>query len=200
VKPRSIIIAGVGGQGLLTMGSLLGEALLKQGYKVSVGEVHGLSQRGGSVVVYVKYAEYQPSPVVAPGEGDVLVSLELIEAARRLPLLSRSGLALVNDFLLPPPAAERVPSREELVTSIRRAVRSVFIEALPLAEKAGSSAAVNMVMLGALAACKAAGVSLEAVRSVVAARFRGAAGAVNLRAVELGYEEALKKLLEEAQG
>ena len=200
MKPRSIIIAGVGGQGLLTMGSLLGEALLKQGYKVSVGEVHGLSQRGGSVVVYVKYAEYQPSPVVAPGEGDVLVSLELIEAARRLPLLSRSGLALVNDFLLPPPAAERVPSREELVTSIRRAVRSVFIEALPLAEKAGSSAAVNMVMLGALAACKAAGVSLEAVRSVVAARFRGAAGAVNLRAVELGYEEALKKLLEEAQG
>uniref|UniRef100_A0A7C4BA20 Indolepyruvate oxidoreductase subunit beta n=1 Tax=Thermofilum pendens TaxID=2269 RepID=A0A7C4BA20_THEPE len=200
MRPKSIVIAGVGGQGLLTMGSLLGEALLEQGYKVCVGEVHGLSQRGGSVVVFVKYAEYQPSPVVAPGEGDVLVGLELIEAARRLPLLSRSGLAVVNNFLLPPPAAERVPSREELVTSIGKAVRSVFVEALPLAKKAGSSVAVNMVMLGALAACGVAGVSLETVRSVVAARFRGAAGEVNLRALELGYEEALKKLGEEVQG
>jgi indolepyruvate ferredoxin oxidoreductase beta subunit len=200
MRPRSIVIAGVGGQGLLTMGSLLGEALLRQGYKVSVGEVHGLSQRGGSVVVFVRYAEYQPSPVVAPGEGDLLVGLELIEAARRLPLLSRSGLAVVNDFLLPPPAAQRVPSREELVASIGKAVRSVFIEALPLAEKTGSPVAVNMVMLGALAACRSVDVSLESLRSVVSARFRGAVGAINLRTLELGYEEALKKLEEEAQG
>uniref|UniRef100_A0A7C1T102 Indolepyruvate oxidoreductase subunit beta n=1 Tax=Thermofilum pendens TaxID=2269 RepID=A0A7C1T102_THEPE len=199
MRPRSIVIAGVGGQGLLTMGSLLGEALLRQGYRVSVGEVHGLSQRGGSVVVFVRYAEYQPSPVVAPGEGDVLVGLELIEAARRLHLLSRSGLAVVNDFLLPPPAAQKVPSREELVASIGKAVKSVFVEALPLAEKAGSPVAVNMVMLGALAACSRVDVSLDSLRNVVAARFRGAVGAVNVRALELGYEEALKKLREQVQ-
>lgn len=199
MRPRSIVIAGVGGQGLLTMGELLGEALLAQGYRVIVGEVHGLSQRGGSVVVFVKYAEYQPSPVVAPGEGDVLVGLELIEAARRLPLLSQSGLAIVNDFLLPPPAAQKVPSKAELVAGIRGAAKSIFIEALPLAEKAGSHVAVNMVMLGALAACDTVDVRLDLLRSLVAARFRGATREVNLKALELGYEEAAKKLREEVQ-
>lgn len=196
---RSVVISGVGGQGLLTMGELLGEALIERGFKVSVGEIHGLSQRGGSIVVFVKYGSIQPSPIVAEGEAAVLVGLELIEAARRLQLLAPTGIILVNDYLLPPPASRWVPRREELIEAIRRAAREVvLVNAARIAEKAGSPLVVNMVMLGALAASGAIDLGLDDLKKAVLRKFTGKIGELNARALELGFNEAQGQLRQEA--
>lgn len=194
---RSIVISGVGGQGLLTMGELLGEALMERGFKVSVGEIHGLSQRGGSVVVFVKYGDVQPSPIVVEGEANALVGLELIETARRVQLLAPAGTVLANNYLLPPPASQKVPNREDLIEAIRRAAKNVvLINAVEIARRAGSAAAVNMVMLGALAASGAIDLGLDDLRSVVQKKFTGRVGEVNSLALSLGFEEAEKQLRE----
>ncbi|MEM4790339.1 MAG: indolepyruvate oxidoreductase subunit beta [Thermofilum sp.] len=196
---RSVVISGVGGQGLLTMGELLGEALIERGFKVSVGEIHGLSQRGGSVVVFVKYGDVQPSPIVVEGEANALVGLELIETARRVQLLAPTGIVLANNYLLPPPASQKIPGREELIEAIRRAARNVIlINAVELARKAGSPVAVNMVMLGALAASGTVDLGLADLKGVVEKKFTGRTGEVNARALILGFEEAQKQLREKA--
>ena len=91
METKSIIIAGVGGQGSLLASKLLGRLLLDQGYDVKVSEVHGMSQRGGSVVTYVRYGEKVYSPIVGLGEADLLLSFELLEAARWLPYLKQGG-------------------------------------------------------------------------------------------------------------
>lgn len=186
---RSVVIAGVGGQGLLTIGSVLGEALLRRGFNVNVGEVHGLSQRGGSVVVFVKYGSGTVSPIVTTGEADLLVGLELIETSRRLPLVKKDGVVVANNFLLPPPASGSVPSREELAESITRRFRAYLLDATWLARKAGSEVALNMVMVGAALATGVVDAELEDIEAVLAERFKGAALKTNIEAVRLGYEE-----------
>lgn len=195
---KSVVIAGVGGQGLLTMGELLGEALRGRGFKVSVGEIHGLSQRGGSVVVFVKYGDVQPSPIIVEGEASALVGLELIETARRIQLLARAGTVIANDFLLPPPAVPKVPSRGELIEAIRRASGTlVLLDATRIAVQAGSPVAMNMVMLGALAASGALDLSVDDLKKVVSQRFSGETGKLNTLAVELGFKEAQSQLRKE---
>lgn len=184
---RSVVIAGVGGQGLITIGSVLGEALMAKSYNVSVGEVHGLSQRGGSVVVFLKYGEGAVSPVVTQGEADLIIGLELIETVRRLPLLKRDGSVVANDFLLPPPASKSVPTRSELLNNLSR-VKSYVIDARELALKAGSEIAVNMVMLGAALATGTLDVDISDVENLLSKRFRGDVLRVNIEALRLGYQ------------
>ena len=91
MKTKNIMIVGVGGQGSLLASKLLGQLLLSQGYDVKVSEVHGMSQRGGSVVTYVRYGERVASPVIDRGEADFIVSFEVLEAARWLPYLAPGG-------------------------------------------------------------------------------------------------------------
>ena len=91
METKSIMIVGVGGQGSLLASRLIGNVLLQQGYDVKVSEVHGMSQRGGSVVTYVKYGDEVCSPVVTKGEADIIISFEQLEAARWLPYLKKGG-------------------------------------------------------------------------------------------------------------
>ena len=86
---KSIMIVGVGGQGTLLASKLLGNALLTKGYDVKISEVHGMSQRGGSVVTYVKYGTSVASPIIEKGEADIILSFEQLEAARWLPYLKK---------------------------------------------------------------------------------------------------------------
>lgn len=147
---RSIVVTGIGGQGQITIGTILGQALLRKGYNVRVGEVHGLSQRGGSVVVFVKYGKGVPSSIVTAGEADALIGLEMIESLRRVPLVSRDGLLIVNEFFLPPPASKPL-SRKDVEDALKSiGTKTVFINANELALKAGSQIASNIVMVGAL--------------------------------------------------
>lgn len=94
---KNIMIVGVGGQGTLLASRILGNAVISEGYDVKVSEVHGMSQRGGSVVTYVKYGEKVYSPIIDKGEADIILAFERLEAARALPYLKKGGKIILND-------------------------------------------------------------------------------------------------------
>ena len=102
METKNIMIVGVGGQGSLLASKLLGHLLLSQGYDVKVSEVHGMSQRGGSVVTYVRYGDSVASPIIDQGEADYIVSFELLEAARHLPWLRSNGVIVTNTQQIDP--------------------------------------------------------------------------------------------------
>lgn len=153
METKNIMIVGVGGQGSLLASKLLGHLLLTQGYDVKVSEVHGMSQRGGSVVTYVRYGDKVASPVIDQGEADYIVSFELLEAARWLSFLKPDGQIVTNTQQIDPMpviiGAAQYP--ENLVDKMKAAGAKVdAMDCLSLAEQAGSSKAVNLVLLGRL--------------------------------------------------
>ena len=153
METKNIMIVGVGGQGSLLASKLLGHLLLSQGYDVKVSEVHGMSQRGGSVVTYVRYGDKVYSPVIDKGEADYIVSFELLEAARWLPFLKKDGQIVTNTQQIDPmpviTGAAQYP--EDLVNKLKESgARVDALDCLSLAEEAGSSKAVNIVLLGRL--------------------------------------------------
>ena len=155
METKSIMIVGVGGQGSLLASRLLGDVLLAQGYDVKVSEVHGMSQRGGSVVTYVKYGDKVYSPVIEKGEADAVISFELLEAARCLPYLKKGGHLITSTQQIDPmpviTGAAQYPS--DLVEKLRAAgAELVAVDALSLAEQAGTAKASNVVLMGVLAA------------------------------------------------
>ena len=148
---RNIMIVGVGGQGSLLASKMLGHLLLTQGYDVKVSEVHGMSQRGGSVVTYVRFGDKVYSPIIDKGEADVIISFELLEAARYMPYLKKGGKIIVSDQQIDPmpviTGAMAYP--EDLVAKMKAAGADVDdMDALSLALEAGSAKAVNIVLMG----------------------------------------------------
>ena len=153
METKNIMIVGVGGQGSLLASKLLGRRLVEQGYDVKVSEVHGMSQRGGSVVTYVRYGDRVCSPVIDRGEADCIVSFELLEAARWLSYLKPDGQIVTSVQQIDPmpviTGAAQYP--ENLVEKMRAAGAKVdAMDCLALAEEAGSAKAVNLVLLGRL--------------------------------------------------
>ncbi len=149
----NIMIVGVGGQGSLLASKLLGHLLLKHGYDVKVSEVHGMSQRGGSVVTYVRYGDKVYSPVIDKGEADFIVSFELLEAARWTEYLKNDGRIIVNTQQIDPlpviMGSASYPS--EIVSKMRdKNIEVDAIDCLSLATNAGSVKAVNIVLMGRL--------------------------------------------------
>ncbi len=153
MKTQNIMIVGVGGQGSLLASKLLGRLLVNEGYDVKVSEVHGMSQRGGSVVTYVRYGDKVASPVIDAGEADYLVSFELLEAARWINYLAPEGQIITNiQQIEPMPVITGVAQYpEELARKMKDTGAKIdAFDALSLAEKAGSSKAVNIVLIGRL--------------------------------------------------
>ena len=152
-ETKNIMIVGVGGQGSLLASKILGSLLLSEGYDVKVSEVHGMSQRGGSVVTYVRYGEHVYSPIIDEGEADYIVSFELMESARWLKYLKKDGQIVTNTQQIDPMSvvlgAEEYP--ENLVEKMKeKGVKVDALDCLSLAEKAGNIKAVNVVLLGRL--------------------------------------------------
>lgn len=150
---KNIMIVGVGGQGSLLASKMLGKLLLSQGYDVKVSEVHGMSQRGGSVVTYVRYGEKVYSPIIDKGTADFIISFEKLEAARWVPYLRKGGKIIMSTQEIDPMpviiGAAQYP--ENLVEKMQAAGADVdAIDALDLAMQAGSSKAVNLVLMGRL--------------------------------------------------
>lgn len=153
MNTKNVMIVGVGGQGSLLASKLLGALLLEQGYDVKVSEVHGMSQRGGSVVTYVRFGDKVYSPVIDRGEADYLVSFEILETARWLPYLRSDGQIVTNTQTIDPmpviTGAAEYP--EDLVNKIKdQGVKIDAMDCLELARQAGSEKAVNIVLLGRL--------------------------------------------------
>ena len=153
MKTRNIMIVGVGGQGSVLASKLLGHLLITQGYDVKVSEVHGMSQRGGSVVTYVRYGDKVYSPIIDKGQADAIVSFELLEAARNLSYLKPGGQIVTSTQQIDPmpvlTGAMNYP--EGLLAKIQAlGVKIDALDCLSLAQQAGSSKAVNLVLLGRL--------------------------------------------------
>ena len=153
METKNIMIVGVGGQGSLLASKLLGHLLMEQGYDVKVSEVHGMSQRGGSVVTYVRYGDKVYSPVIDKGEAHCIVSFELLEAARWLEYLRPDGQIVTSTQQIDPmpviTGAAEYPT--DLVAKMQAAGAKVdALDCLSLAEEAGSSKAVNLVLMGRL--------------------------------------------------
>ena len=148
---RNIMIVGVGGQGTLLASKLLGRVLMEQGLDVKVSEVHGMSQRGGSVVTYVRCGDKVNSPVIDKGEADIIMSFELLEAARWISYLKKDGLIVTNTQQIDPMPVitGAAPYPTELVAKMQAAGARVDADDfLAIAMKAGSPKAVNVALLG----------------------------------------------------
>jgi len=150
---NNVMIVGVGGQGSLLASKLLGHLLLSEGYDVKVSEVHGMSQRGGSVVTYVRFGDKVYSPVIDRGQADYIVSFELLEAARYVEYLKPEGHVVVNTQTIDPMpviiGAAEYP--ENLIEKMRaKNIKVDAMDCLSLAEEAGSAKAVNLVLMGKL--------------------------------------------------
>ena len=151
---KNVMIVGVGGQGSLLASKLLGRLLVDEGYDVKVSEVHGMSQRGGSVVTYVRFGDKVYSPVIENGEADFIVSFEKIEAARYVDKLKKDGTIIVNTQQIDPMpviiGAAQYP--DGIIDEMKqKGVHVDDIDALELAQQAGSAKACNIVLMGRLA-------------------------------------------------
>ena len=188
MKTTNVMIVGVGGQGSLLASKLLGRLLIDEGYDVKVSEVHGMSQRGGSVVTYVRFGDKVYSPIITEGEADYIISFEKLEAARYAKYLSKDGTIVVNTQEIDPMpviiGAAEYPSNvlDELTA---KGLNVQAFDALTLAEQAGSSKAVNIVLMGKVA--KQFGISYDkwiaAIENTVAPKFIE----MNKKAFDLGY-------------
>ncbi|MBC5647246.1 indolepyruvate oxidoreductase subunit beta [Christensenella tenuis] len=189
---KSILIAGVGGQGTLLASMVFGQIALRMGYDVKLSEVHGMAQRGGSVVTYVRMGDQGEkvySPVIDECGADILLAFEELEGLRWLPYLNPQGGKLYcnSQQVLPMPV---IIGAAEYPQNIPGKIKTyfpdaVFVDALKLANEAGSVKAVNTVLLGVLAKNMPLDKEIwkEAIRSVVKPKFIG----LNENAFELGY-------------
>ena len=149
----NIMIVGVGGQGSLLASKLLGHILVKEGYDVKVSEVHGMSQRGGSVVTYVRFGDKVYSPLVSAGEADSILSFEKLEAARHAAMLKVGGQIIVNTQQIDPMPVITGNAQypENILDELKnKGIKVDDIDALSLAQAAGSVKAVNIVLMGRL--------------------------------------------------
>ena len=182
-RTTNVFIAGVGGQGILLASEILSDMALARGLDVKKSEVHGMAQRGGSVVSHVRFGDRVHSPVIAEGEADVLVSFEKMEALRWVHYVSPSGTVVVNDQEIVPSGVERYPEgiNEGLA---ERAPGAHVLDALTLANEAGNARAVNTVMLGAFSSYL--DFSEDEWRKAIEKRVPPKTVEINLKAFELG--------------
>jgi indolepyruvate ferredoxin oxidoreductase, beta subunit len=147
----NILLVGVGGQGILLASEILSEAAMLAGFDVKKSEIHGMSQRGGSVVSHVRYGTEVFSPIVPEGEGDILFGFELMETVRSLPLLKPGGTVVANDLQISPPSV--LMGEEAYPEGLAERIRAHFADFLlvdgqKIAADAGNVRAANTVLLG----------------------------------------------------
>ena len=181
------MIVGVGGQGTLLASRILGRVAIEAGHDVKISEVHGMSQRGGSVVTYVKYGEKIYSPIIDMGEADIILAFEMLEAYRALPYLKKGGKMISNTQQMDPmpviTGAAEYP--ENIAEKLSAKIDLQAVDALSAAKEAGNIRAVNVVLIGLLAKSTdvAKEIWIDTIKNTVPPKFLD----VNLKAFEIGY-------------
>ncbi|MEM3616927.1 MAG: indolepyruvate oxidoreductase subunit beta [Candidatus Bathyarchaeia archaeon] len=197
MKEFNIVLAGVGGQGLLLAAEVLGTAAVKDGLNVRVGEIHGMAQRGGAVLCTVRIGENVLSPLIVDGRADILLGFEPLETLRNVWCASEKTLIIMGDEEILPPGltlkGESYPRLEEILEKLRRFSKNiVIVEALRLAKEVGNAVMQNAVLLGALSAIGKLPIKkeslTEALRNLVPSKY----AEMNVKAFELGYGYAKK--------
>ena len=195
----NMILSGVGGQGILTLATVLGTAAILDGYDVRVSEVHGMSQRGGSVICHVKIGDKIDSPLVMEGSADIVISLEASEVLKALHYLKPSGIIVVNNFELPPPLSMikglEYPHLNKIIDDVKEIAGEIYtVDAYEIAKNIGSPLSANMVILGSTWATGKLILSKESLVKAIAKSFKEHIASMNIRAFEEGTK-MVKKLL-----
>lgn len=153
MENKNIMVVGVGGQGTLLTSRIIGKTALRQGYDVKLSEVHGMAQRGGSVVTFVRLGEKVFEPVVEAGDADILISFERAEALRYSHYLKKNGIIVVNDCRIDPMTVVIGSAEypENIISRLKEKHETHFIDGLKTAKELGNSKVLNSVVLGAAA-------------------------------------------------
>jgi indolepyruvate ferredoxin oxidoreductase beta subunit len=150
MKTKNIMIVGVGGQGTLLTSRILGGITTDAGYDVKLSEVHGMAQRGGSVVTFVRYGEKVAEPIVEEGQADVLIAFERLEALRYAHFLKKDGALVINDCRIEPitvvTGAAQYP--ENIIEDLKKKYRVYTVNAMEEAKKIGNIKTFNVIVLG----------------------------------------------------
>lgn len=196
MREYNIVITGVGGQGVLTAANILGWAALRAGYKVRLGEVHGMSQRFGSVISYVRFGEDVYGSMVPEGKADVMLSFEPVEALRYVNYLKEGGMVVVNTKPIVPVQVSMGLASYPSLNEIRKVFEEDFkakwigFNAEELAEKAGHVVTTNTVLIGALTQIPEFPLDAEHVREVIKISVPPKAVEMNMKAFDLGIKAA----------
>jgi len=189
-----IVFSGVGGQGVVVLSDIYCEAAMLDGFDVAKAEIHGMAQRGGSIVAYARIGNKVESPLIETGKADVIVGFEILETARALSMLKKNGAVIVNMKYIPPNCmvAGAKPKKIEDLMSLLRARALVHeVEGAGIAEKLGNMLVVNTVLLGALSALPEIPVKVESFQQAIAGRFKEKYISLNLKAFQLGRDSVL---------
>lgn len=185
---KSILLVGVGGQGTILAGKLLTQGLMEAGYDVKMSEIHGMSQRGGSVSSHVRYGEKVEAGTIEPGEADILVSFEKMEALRELVSLKPGGIVVVNAHEMPsmPILTGDAVYPKNAIEEIQKHAKTIVLDATQMAVDLGNAKATNIILLGTI--IKAMGLENIDWESIIRKQVKPAFVDVNLKALRCGME------------
>jgi indolepyruvate ferredoxin oxidoreductase beta subunit len=185
---KNVLLVGVGGQGTILASKILTMGLMEAGYDVKMSEVHGMSQRGGSVTTQVRYGAKVYSPIIGKGRGDVLVAFETMEALRILENLKPGGKVVVNDYHIPsmPILTGQVQYPEGVIATLKSKVDVTSLNASQIAKQLGDAKVMNVVLLGAL--IKALGATEVDWEAIIQKTVKPKFAAMNIQAFHAGME------------
>lgn len=191
-----LVFSGIGGQGIVVLSDIFCEAALLDGFDVAKAEIHGMAQRGGSIVAYARIGEKVESPLIERGKADVILGFEMLEAARVLPMLREGGTVIVNMKYIPPnctvQGSAELKKPQDLVDIIRKKALKVYeVDGAGIAEKVGNPIVVNTVLLGALSALPENPIKKETLEKAICNRLKEKYHSINLQAFQLGRESVL---------
>lgn len=188
-----VVFCGVGGQGVVVLSDIFCEAALIDGFDVAKAEVHGMAQRGGSIVAHARLGDKVESPLIESGKADVLLGFEMLETARSLPMLKKEGTIIVNTKYLPPSAgysfSDKHLTEQQLSEKMHQTACTVYeIDAMAIATRLGNLLVVNTILLGALSALPETRIRRESFEKAMSGRFKEKYVKINLEAFQLGRE------------
>ena len=189
----NIVFSGIGGQGIVVASDIFCEAALFDGLDVAKAEVHGMAQRGGSIVAHVRVGKNVQAPLIETGKADIILGFEMLEAARVLPILKKNGTVILNTKYIPPSTSIGSSSAfndEKILGIIKDRAHKVYeIDGIGIANKLGNLLVVNTVLLGAISGIPENPVSKESLETAIAGRLKQKYVALNLEAFKIGREQ-----------
>jgi indolepyruvate ferredoxin oxidoreductase beta subunit len=190
-----VVFSGVGGQGVVVLSDIYCEAAMLDGFDVAKAEIHGMAQRGGSIVAYARIGSKVEAPLIETGKADIVVGFEILETARALPMLKKNGAVIVNMKYIQlncMDAGAKLKKVEELMALLRVRALVHEVDGVGIAEKLGNMLVVNTILLGALSALPEIPVKIESFEQAIAGRLKEKYINLNLKAFKLGRDSVLK--------
>ena len=196
MKKLDIVFSGVGGQGVVVLSDIYCEAAMLDGFDVAKAEIHGMAQRGGSIVAYARIGPKVESPLIETSRADVIIGFEVLETARALPMLKKNGTVVVNTKYIPPNCivlGAKPKKPEDLMVLLRDKANVYEVDGVGIAEQLGDLLVVNTILLGALSALPEIPVKIESFQQAIEGRLKQKYINLNLKAFQIGRESVLKR-------